>query len=135
MGGRIPVSIRVECPNPRCKKTLQAPDTHAGKKARCPGCGHIITIPDPETVLVEAADPLIGAKLGVLEIKEKLGQGGMGAVYLGTNTTLDRLVAVKVLPEDLVSDNPTFLERFLRQAKLAARLNHPNAVLVYSVGE
>jgi serine/threonine-protein kinase len=127
--------IKVECPNPQCKKSLEAPDSHAGKKARCPGCGHIISIPDPETVLVEAADPLIGSKLGVLEIKEKLGQGGMGAVYLGTNTTLDRLVAIKVLPEDLVKDNPTFLDRFRREAKMAAKLMHPNAVTVFSVGE
>ena len=59
--------IRVECPNPKCKKVLQAPDEHAGKKARCPGCGHIITIPEPKTMLVEVpADPLIGSKLGLL---------------------------------------------------------------------
>ncbi|MEW6357347.1 MAG: SUMF1/EgtB/PvdO family nonheme iron enzyme [Planctomycetota bacterium] len=128
--------IRVECPNPKCKKTLQAPDSHAGKKARCPGCGYIISIPELNTVLMEVhADPLIGSKLGVLELKEKLGQGGMGAVYMAINTPLDRMVAVKVLPEELVKNNPAFLERFYREARMAAKLNHSNAVMVYSVGE
>ena len=128
--------IRVECPNPKCKKTLQAPDDHAGKKARCPGCGHIITIPEPGTVLMEVhGDPLVGSKLGILEIKEKLGQGGMGAVYMAINTSLDRMVAVKVLPEELVKNTPTFLDRFRREAKMAAKLTHPNAVIIYSVGE
>ncbi|MEW6357346.1 MAG: ATPase, T2SS/T4P/T4SS family [Planctomycetota bacterium] len=128
--------IKIECPNPKCKKSLQAPDSHAGKKARCPECGTIITIPDVDTVLMAAgADPLIGAKLGLLQIKEKLGQGGMGAVYMAINTSLDRMVAIKVLPEELVKNNPTFLDRFQREAKMAAKLTHPNAVIIYSVGE
>ena len=127
--------IKVHCPNPKCKKSLEAPDDRVGQKARCPGCGHIITVPDPAFALTEVGDPLIGSTLGNLKIMEKLGAGGMGTVYLATNTSLDRLVAVKILSEELVTDGSQFLERFLREARTAAKLIHPNAVVVHSVGE
>ena len=103
------MTIQVHCPNPKCKKLLQAPDDYAGRTARCPGCGDAFTIPDPQT-----ADPLIGAMLGPLEIKSKLGQGAMGAVYLAENTSLDRTVAVKVLPKEVVRDDQPLS---LREAK------------------
>ncbi len=69
-----------------------------------------------------------------LEIVELLGQGGMGAVYQARQTKLDRLVALKVLPPHLVQD-PAFAERFTREARALARLNHPNIVSVHDFGE
>ena len=69
-----------------------------------------------------------------LEILELLGQGGMGAVYKARQTKLDRLVAVKVLPAEWGRD-PAFAERFAREARALARLNHPDIVSVHDFGE
>ena len=69
-----------------------------------------------------------------LEILETLGHGGMGAVYKANQTKLDRIVALKIIrPES--ADDPAFAERFNREAKTLARLNHPNIVGVYDFGE
>jgi tRNA A-37 threonylcarbamoyl transferase component Bud32 len=68
-----------------------------------------------------------------LEILELLGQGGMGAVYKARQPKLDRLVALKILPPD--AGNPAFAERFTREAKALARLNHPNIITIYDFGE
>jgi len=72
--------------------------------------------------------------LGDYQLVRKLGQGGMGAVYEAVQTKLDRKVALKVLPQKFTND-PTFLERFQREAKAAAALNHPNIIQVYDIGE
>jgi len=63
-----------------------------------------------------------------------LGHGGMASVHLARDTELDRPVAIKLLAENLAGD-PAFRVRFLREARLAARLSHPNVVNVYDVGE
>jgi tetratricopeptide (TPR) repeat protein len=68
------------------------------------------------------------------EIVRELGRGGMGVVYLARDSVLEREVAYKVLPEGLRS-NPNALKNFLREAKAAAQLNHPNIVTVYDAGE
>ncbi len=68
------------------------------------------------------------------EIERELGRGGMGVVYLARDTVLEREVAYKVLPEGL-RGNPNALKNFLREAKAAAQLNHPNIVTVYDAGE
>src|SRR5260370_25880883 len=68
------------------------------------------------------------------EILGVLGQGGMGAVYKGRQPGLDRLVALKILPPEAVRD-PAFAERFGREARALARLNHPNIVSVYDSGK
>src|SRR5260370_4050948 len=69
-----------------------------------------------------------------LEILELLGQGGMGAVYKARQPGLDRLVALKILPPEAVRD-PAFAERFSREARALAKLNHPNIVSVYDSGK
>jgi two-component system LytT family response regulator len=67
-------------------------------------------------------------------ILRKLGQGGMGTVYLALDTALDREVALKILTPDLASD-PDRLNRFVQEAKLASSLNHPNVAYIYEIGE
>ena len=69
-----------------------------------------------------------------LEILELLGYGGMGAVYKARQVRLDRLVALKVLPPEAGRD-PSFAERFTREARALARLNHPHIVGVHDFGE
>jgi len=68
------------------------------------------------------------------QILAELGRGGMGIVYKAQDTVLDRVVAYKVLP-DALTENPQALKNFLREAKSAAQLNHPNIVTVYDAGE
>lgn len=65
-----------------------------------------------------------------IEIETQLGRGGMGTVYLGRQVSLDREVAVKVLASEL-ADDPQFLERLEREARVMARLRHPNIVAVH----
>jgi hypothetical protein len=69
-----------------------------------------------------------------LEILRLVGQGGMGAVYQARQAKLDRLVAVKVLPPEVARD-PGFTERFTREARALARLNHPHIVTIFDFGE
>jgi serine/threonine protein kinase len=69
-----------------------------------------------------------------IEILGLLGQGGMGAVYKARQSKLDRLIALKVLPPEAGKD-PSFAERFTREARALARLNHPNIVTVYDFGQ
>jgi tetratricopeptide (TPR) repeat protein len=71
---------------------------------------------------------------GRYRVLEELGRGGMGIVYKAQDTVLDRTVAFKVLPDSL-RDNPQALRNFLREAKSAAKLNHPNIVTVFDAGE
>jgi tetratricopeptide (TPR) repeat protein len=75
-----------------------------------------------------------GGRNGRYEILGELGRGGMGIVYKARDTVLDRVVAYKVLP-DALKENPQALKNFLREAKSAAQLNHPNIVTVYDAGE
>ncbi|HJO04596.1 MAG TPA: protein kinase [Acidobacteriota bacterium] len=75
-----------------------------------------------------------GTQLGHYEIIDRLGAGGMGEVYRARDTTLDREVAVKVLPEDFSRD-PSRLVRFEREAKLLASLNHPNVATIHGFDE
>src|ERR1700693_5578575 len=73
-----------------------------------------------------------GARLGPYEILAPIGKGGMGEVYRGRDTKLDREVAIKVLPH-LLANDPERLARFEREAKVLAALNHPNIAQIYGL--
>ena len=76
----------------------------------------------------------LAAKFPQLEILELVGKGGMGAVYKARQKQLDRIVALKILPPG-IGDEPAFAERFAREAKALAKLNHPNIVTLYEFGD
>ena len=75
-----------------------------------------------------------GTRLGRYEIRSKIGEGGMGEVYLAEDTRLQRKVALKVLPADLASHRER-MRRFEQEAKAAAALNHPNIATIHEISE
>jgi serine/threonine protein kinase len=74
-----------------------------------------------------------GSRFGGYEVLQALGSGGMGMVYRARDLTLERVVALKVLAPELSKD-PSFVQRFLKEARAVARLNHPNIVQIYNFG-
>jgi len=79
------------------------------------------------------SDSLQGRRLGAYQVEALLGEGAMGAVYAAVDVHLGRPLALKVIHRKLLSDE-TYCERFLREARAAARLNHPSIVQIYGAG-
>jgi TolB-like protein/Flp pilus assembly protein TadD len=77
---------------------------------------------------------MIGQRLAHHEIIEKLGEGGMGVVYKARDTHLDRFVALKLLPPEKVAD-PERKRLFVREAKAASALNHPNIIIIHDIDQ
>jgi eukaryotic-like serine/threonine-protein kinase len=76
-----------------------------------------------------------GTKLSRYEIRSKLGEGGMGQVYLARDTSeLDRTVAIKLLPAEVAAD-PKRMQRFIQEARTVSALNHPNVLTIYEFGQ
>jgi len=73
-------------------------------------------------------------QLGPFSLLEKIGEGGMGVVYKARDTRLDRIVAIKLLPESRVAD-PERRARFMQEARAASALNHPNIVTIHDIAE
>ncbi len=111
---------------PECDTQLEVSADLAGTHDQCPSCGCDITIPPP------TIEP--GTSIGNFQIGRKLGAGGMGDVFLATQLSMDRQVALKVLPAALTR-NGQLVERFLHEVRLSARLEHPNIVTAFEAGE
>src|SRR5262249_5966229 len=79
-------------------------------------------------------ESLIGQQLGSYKILSLLGCGGMGEVYLAEDRRLGRTVAIKILPEETSSSLDRF-RRFVREARVASALKHPNVAHIYDIGE
>ena len=109
--------------------------------AFCPSCGAETRDPTAQAVAISVAamgDPLLVALRDALEkdytIERELGRGGMAVVYQGKEKGLEREVAIKVLPPEMALQGGTS-DRFKREARLAAALDHPNIIPIYRVGE
>ena len=130
---------------PHCGTPLAA-DSPAGLCPRCLLSGGIESVPPAGESRVTGSgggrrQPFepptpeeIAARFPGLEVLDLLGAGGMGAVYRVRQLKLDRVVALKVLPPEVGRD-PAFAERFLREARTLARLNHPHIVHVHDFGQ
>lgn len=128
---------------PRCQSLLAA-DAPEGLCPACLMAGGLASAPFPSagsaatTPWTDEKRAAVIADLSPhfpqLEIIELLGQGGMGAVYKARQKHLDRLIALKVIPPEAATE-PAFAERFAREARALARLNHPNIVTVYDFGQ
>ncbi|MGH7950619.1 MAG: protein kinase domain-containing protein [Limisphaerales bacterium] len=121
---------------PQCGVELK-PDASEGL---CPACllqRGVPTEPVAEQNQKPFAPPTVtelAALFPQLEILELIGKGGMGAVYKARQKQLERIVALKILPPNIGND-PAFAERFAREAKALAKLNHPGIVTLYEFGE
>jgi hypothetical protein len=115
---------------------LRASSPAAGLRASSPATGlRASTAGTPSPAKAPAPpDPLVGTTLAGYKILERVGAGGMGAVYRAEQLSLHREVALKVLAEKLVSDG-AFVDQFVNEARAAGQLNHPNVVQVYDVGQ
>jgi WD40 repeat protein/predicted Ser/Thr protein kinase len=100
----------------------------------CSRCLFAITFAEDDDDLPEPDGPAPWMRLAGLELYEEIGRGGMGVVYRARQSTLDRVVAVKVLLQAKFA-GPEERERFLREAQTAARLKHPGIVGIIDVGE
>ena len=98
---------------PKCATLLEADDSvSGGGVVGCPHCGG--------TVLLPAVGVYPGLDIGGFLVERKLGQGGMGEVWLATQTKMDRKVALKILPAALAADND-FAARFLSEVRVSAK--------------
>jgi serine/threonine-protein kinase len=86
-----------------------------------------------ELIADEQPESMIGLDVGPFKIVDSLGVGGMGEVYLGLDTHLDRKVALKFLPAFFTNDKAS-VRRFEQEARAASALNHPNIITVYKIG-
>ena len=119
--------MRVRCPS--CSKGFQVSEDAALGKVRCPACGQKLDLGR----MARPGDLERGSRLGGCRIDGLLGRGGMAVVYKATQLSLDRPVALKVLPKHFAS-NRQFVDRFSREASALARLAHPNIVGILDKG-
>lgn len=105
-----------------------------GRKGKCGNCGKPMEVPLADTRPDSLTETVVGSLVGGCRILHKIGGGGMGGVFKGHHVALDIAVAVKILHAHLADKDPIFVKRFIREARAAAKLQHPNIVGVMNVG-
>ena len=116
--------MRFQCP--ACKGIVSVEDTEMGNSVQCGHCSKMVTVPSSRMAS--------GSVIGDFIILHELGRGGMGIVYLAHQISLDRPAALKILSESYAK-NSEFVVGFIKEARAAAKLNHPNIVQAYAVGD
>ena len=120
-------------------QNCQAPLAADAPRGLCPACLMKVamatgTVAGPEKPgFTPPSTQELGLKFPQVEIIELIGRGGMGAVYKARQKELDRIVALKILPPG-IGDDAAFAERFAREAKALARLNHPGIITIHDFG-
>ena len=149
------------CSKCGARKTATETETQPGTIYACAKCASEMTVPDATQEITQVqvqeyleqksrgpisvssvdgqiessgALQLIGSVIGGCRITKKLGEGGMGAVYLGEHEALRRVSAIKILP-GTYANNPTLVARFFREARAAGKIRHQNIVEVFNVGQ
>ena len=107
-----------------------APAARPAAKPAAGAEGAAVAAPTPRE---EKTDPLVGTHLDGFKIQGRIGSGGFGVVYRAFDTSLERSVALKLLPPNLVKAGPGLVDRFLREARSAAKLSHPNIVTIHQI--
>lgn len=123
--------IRFAC---ECGQVHVVPMRTVGRKGKCGKCGRTMTVPVVDARPDSLSSQLTGKIVGGCRLLYKIGGGGMGGVFKGHHIALDIPVAVKVLHAHLAEKDPVFIKRFIREARSAAKLQHPNIVGVMNVG-
>jgi tetratricopeptide (TPR) repeat protein/predicted Ser/Thr protein kinase len=132
-------TVKLEAPMPAKCPQCGTPLPAGALAGLCPACllkagAAEDTVSDPRPPAFNPPTVTeLAAKFPQLQILELIGKGGMGAVYKARQTQLDRVVALKILPPG-IGDDPAFAERFAREAKALAKLNHPGIVTIYDFG-
>lgn len=147
--GPFGMPVTIKCTNTQCAATYTVSEAVAGKIVKCKRCG--TSFPAQPTQVGDKADtgkppvtsggaaatdpfPKLPAEFGRYRVLKLLGRGGMGAVYLAEDRQLGRHVALK-LPSFNPADAGKRIERFVREARAAAVLQHPNICMIYDAGE
>lgn len=118
------MSIKLRCPH--CFLKIAADEEHKGSKVNCPGCERVIHIPAPKCAT--------GLDVGGFVIEQWLGNGAMGEVHLAKQTSMGRMIALKILPDESVEEEED-KQRFIQEVHTLAKLDHPNIVSAISAGE
>jgi WD40 repeat protein/tRNA A-37 threonylcarbamoyl transferase component Bud32 len=143
--------VKVQCSNPDCQRVYNVSAAHIGKSVRCKQCSQTFvasatseSIQSPVTKDSASPELSLGKnkaqaatanqRLGRFEIRARLGGGAFGIVYRAFDPQLEREVALKV-PRPGTLDSAEAVERFMREAKAAAQLRHPNIVPIYDAGQ
>ena len=117
--------MKFQCPF--CRNVLEVENSDCGTEVACPKCGEVSIAPQSQV----SSGVVTGNDFLILE---EIGRGGMGVVYLTHQMSLDRRAALKILSKKYAS-NSEFVAGFIKEARAAAKLNHPHIVQAYAVGE
>ncbi|MEW6359897.1 MAG: protein kinase [Planctomycetota bacterium] len=121
---------RILCP--KCRNKIQLPEGAPRNAVECPLCKVVLPVISPRRT---DTDALVGKDFAHYHILSRIGQGAMAAVYLVKNLHLGRPAALKLLHTTVARATDVAAKRFLREAKSAARVEHPNVLSVYHVGQ
>jgi len=126
-----PNKVRFAC---SCGQIHMIGIQNVGRKGKCKNCGNSLKVPLVDFRPDRISEQLTGKIIGGCRLLYKIGGGGMGGVFKAHHVGLDIPVAVKILYSHLAAEDPIFIRRFIREARSAAKLQHPNIVGVMNVG-